>query len=72
MSSQAVCEHCSKPLGALPASAPHKRFCSRLCRETWNSEERKRALAALRESESTSGTTSQGHRPYPAKEGKQQ
>jgi endogenous inhibitor of DNA gyrase (YacG/DUF329 family) len=47
----AECRNCGKPLGVLPAKAPHKIFCSSLCRNEWHAERRKRARRLLVEAE---------------------
>jgi endogenous inhibitor of DNA gyrase (YacG/DUF329 family) len=42
-----ACDNCGRPLGALPPTARHKRFCSDKCRNEWHLAKRKRALQAL-------------------------
>lgn len=36
----AECLWCSKPLGAMPRSAPHKKFCSTEHRNAWHAKQR--------------------------------
>lgn len=43
------CDNCSKPLGPLPPTALHKRFCSANCRAEFHAKERAQALALLRQ-----------------------
>ena len=43
----ATCDQCGRPLGALPPTAPHKRFCSEVCRRGWHNDWRKRARQLL-------------------------
>ena len=52
------CAQCGKPLGAIPLRAPHKRFCSKECRQSWHESRRKRALSELKPDDTT--TTTEG------------
>lgn len=55
--SRLVCANCGQPLGALPPSAKHKRFCSSVCRQDWHKERRASALEMLKEKEKGAGAT---------------
>ena len=54
--SEACCRNCGKPLGPLPAKAPHKAFCSSSCRNEWHEARRRRGRALLAEMEKGNGT----------------
>jgi hypothetical protein len=43
------CKHCAKALGALPETAPHKRFCSAKCRQQFHADRRRAAQVLLAE-----------------------
>ena len=49
--SEACCRNCGKPLGPLPAKAPHKAFCGSACRNEWHEARRKKARALLEATE---------------------
>lgn len=46
-----MCDNCGQPLGPLPPSAKHKRFCSPTCRQDWHRERRRHALERLEKEE---------------------
>jgi hypothetical protein len=52
MTKSRSCDHCSRPFTVM-AVAPHKRFCSTSCRNSWHSERAKRALQSLAEAEAS-------------------
>lgn len=45
------CPECGAEFSEVPKSAPHKRFCSEVCRTTFHSKEQQRLLAAARKLE---------------------
>lgn len=45
LSSHRYCQNCGRPFHTIPLEAPHKRFCSKTCREQWHYQQRKAARA---------------------------
>lgn len=41
------CAYCSRPI-SIPATATNKRFCGRVCRQSWHRDQRRTALELLR------------------------
>ena len=55
-----TCRNCGRPLGALPAKAPHKAFCGSACRNEWHEARRRRGrelLTAIEEKEKVNGSS---------------
>jgi hypothetical protein len=46
-----TCPWDGRPLGVLPPSAPHKRFCSQACRQAYHRARAREAREALRQRE---------------------